>query len=239
MNLDNLFLATLIQALKNYASDSVNNGSVLGGTSTLTISTPKRLVPALNGNPNEGMGYVSAFIIVDKLNRCAFPYIAFGTPEEVNTQIENVRSSISGGGSNGILGIQSTGATSKVIPSNTLQATMDTVLTETMVNRYSTLFGENVIPEAKLASIIQQTILDINNFIRNYGLNAATILTSYIQDTASDIVLMNGQFVMPNGLQPVITNAHTNAQGMLSFGIYFNLSYNLQRCGKSDMLYSL
>ena len=241
MNVDLLFLNFLIQALKTKSTDILNmEWSSLGGsTGVLVVGTGIRAIPAIDPKTSQNTGFCSLYLILDKTNRTTFPFLSIGnTDTEVRNQInENINLVQSNSG-----GVMVMGATNqiRVISSNDLTPTMNTLIRSLNGSSYEALFGsETIAPDVRLAKIVYQSYISIIQFINLYRLNAMNLFTSQIHDPNTDIILSNGQIILPNGLQAVLTNVFNNPQtGAMEYNIYFTLNYNLQRSGKNDLMYS-
>lgn len=229
-----LFFMAVIGSLKKYADDEISNGSALSATNSFVVSTPLQGIKSFL-NPTQILGYQSIFLLVDRVNKTTYPFIAVDSSiDGVRAIMQNTMNSLFSNSSNVM---NTNNNVIRIITPNILVNNMDNV-TLLLTNNKTRIesFGDNQDIPSMISDILTESYREIYNIITANNLNPANIYQVSLSNPNTGTILMNGQFALSSGLIGVINNVYINQSGVMDYSIYFNFSYNLQRTAKNDLL---
>lgn len=229
-----LFFMAVIGSLKKYADDEICNGSALSATNSFVVSTPVQSIKSFF-NPTQIIGYQCIFLLVDRVSKTTYPFIAVDSSiDGVKTIIQNTMNSLFSSSGN----IMNTNQNIiRIITPNLLINNMDNI-TLALTNNKTRVetFGDNQDITSMISDILTESYREIHNIITANNINPSNIYQVALTNPTTGTVLMNGQFSLPSGLIGVINNVFINPSGVMDYSVYFNFSYNLQRISKNDLL---
>lgn len=230
-----LFLMAVIGALGDYADSEINNGNIISANSSFIVTTQVQTVYSFL-NPSEVIGYQIVYLVIDRVNKTTYPFIAVGSSvQEVKDMALRTGESLFNS-SSGVMGTSNNPL--RMITKNILINNMDTKIIELTNGKTRVdVFGDIDCIESKISEILTESYREISNIINANGLNPSNIYQTTLTDPNTGTVLMNGQFVLNSGLIGTINNVYYYPQGGgFNYSIYFTFSYNLQRAAKNDLL---